>query len=154
MPIQRRQKPRTRTRTGTGNLFQFHLSTALVMMIVTGALVGANVPHDALGQKSGLIYVRQGWPYCFFADWHREDPEKQEAIIGAWFEKHPYEPAATLIKDVKGQEVEHALRIDIMIGLFILTASLIVAEILARSVTSKRRKRNEDVPDKKIERAE
>jgi hypothetical protein len=137
-PIANRRVPRKPRRPGISGLFQFHLSTALVLMVVAGALIGANVPHDAIGRKSGLIYVRQGWPYCFYADWHREDPDHQLAVIDAWFQQHPNEPAATLINDIAGELVEHGLRLDIMIGAFILIVTVVVTEILNRTFVKRR----------------
>jgi hypothetical protein len=112
-------------------------------MVVSGALVRANVPHDAVLPKSGLIYVRQGWPFCFFADWHREDPERQAEILSDWFGEHPFEPAAVLPREVFAQRVEHGLRFDIIIGIAILVGSGIVAETLARIRDSRRNRRKD-----------
>lgn len=147
-PIKRRilKKP---VRSGAIGLLQFHLSTAIVLMVVAGALVGANVPHDAIAPRSGLTYVRQGWPYCFYADWHREDQPRLEAMVDAWFEKNPNEPAATLINDIASQRVEHGLRLDIMIAVFILVATTVVTEVLNRTFVSKRARKTsiDDNPD-------
>ena len=49
--------------------FQFHLSTAVVLMIVAGVLLGSNlVPNNEL-HYDGKTICTWGWPYLFYEGW-------------------------------------------------------------------------------------
>lgn len=60
--------------------FQLHLSTAILVMILAGVLIGANVmPRSfvpsapkfyAYGDLDGIVLERRGWPYAFHYDFH------------------------------------------------------------------------------------
>lgn len=71
--------------------FQLHLSTCVVLMVVAGVLVWANVtnrvnaPYEKVGDGGGY-----GWPYCCYLSWYQyEHPQTREIFLAAEGEDRP-----------------------------------------------------------------
>lgn len=63
--------------------FQIHLSTALVLMVTAGWLVGQNFKRAPMG-FSDTKYLRRGWPFIVYSEWQQRCLENSNAVQMTW----------------------------------------------------------------------
>jgi hypothetical protein len=127
-----RRTPWVRPKKRQG-LFQLSLTTALILTVTSGLLLGANVVQQKMSlPRSGVSCLAQGWPFHFFADWDRQHEKEQLAEMDLWFDAHPSACAADLSEELGEMKTKHGLAYDIVVCLGIAFGVAVVSELLVR----------------------